>query len=130
MIERAIFRRKPFLATIIDVIYKVFFALPFILLAIIAILRAIISPIELVTILVNGLIILLIIYPFKITFFYAKEIIMWILAITSQLVTLYANINNQKGKEADLYPLLSSIIYPVNAILFCIGLLSQENAYW
>jgi hypothetical protein len=123
MRERKIFRTNQFLCNAVEIIYKCFFGLPFLLLLIISILSGIVQPIKFVIIMVNGLIVLLIIYPFKATFFYFKELILEILAITSQFITLFYGL--YRNSDADSYTLLACVFYPLNCILFCLALLSQ-----
>lgn len=96
--------------------------LPFILLVVIAVLRATAAPRELPIILVNGLIVLLITYPFKTSFYYIKEVVLWVLAVASQFIALFLQSQNEK---IDYYTLLCTIFYPINCVLFCLALLSR-----
>lgn len=73
-------------------------------------------------ILVNGLIVLLITYPFKTNFYYIKEVIIWVFAIASQFIALFLQ---AKNLNVDYYTLLCTIFYPINCILFCLALLSR-----
>lgn len=127
MLSHKIFRTHQLLTGLIEWIYKCFFALPFVLLFSIAVLRAMVTASEFATIAVNGLIVLLIVYPFKTSFFYAKQIILWLLAITSQLISLYLKVDKS---AIDPYGLLSCIFYPINALLFSLALLASEGNYW
>jgi hypothetical protein len=121
------FRVHQWLTSIVEFIYKSFFVLPFLLLVAIAVLRALSGPIDLPIILVNGLIVLLITYPFKTSFYYIKEVVLWALAIASQFISLF--LQGQSGIN-DYYTLLCVIFYPINCILFCLALLSREDKYW
>lgn len=116
------FRRHQWLAGFVEVVYKSFFVLPFILLVVMAILRATVVPRELPIIFVNGLIVLLITYPFKTNFYYIKEIALWVLAVASQFIALF--LQSQNG-NIDYYTLLCTIFYPINCVLFCLALLSR-----
>jgi hypothetical protein len=91
--KHAFFRKHPTLCLFVDALYKFFFALPFLLLLVIAIYQAVDEPISFLTYMVNGLIILLIINPTKEMHFYYKQVGLWLLAITSQLVTLFLRID-------------------------------------
>ena len=127
MLSRRTFRINQCLCGLVEVLYKSFFVLPFLLLAVIAIIRAFEDLSEVLAILVNGLILILIVYPFKTGFFYVKEVVMWGLAIASQFVSLYLD---SAGSQDSYYSLLCSIFYPANSILFCLALLAQEDDYW
>ena len=127
MLNEKFFRSHPFAVNAVEVIYKAFFALPFLLLIVIAILRAVVDYKEFFTILVNGMILLLIIYPFKTNFFYFKLIIIWVLAVSSQFISLYWS---NSTTPTDYYIIFSCIFYPINCVLFCLALLSKETSYW
>lgn len=75
----------------------------------------------------NGLIVLLITYPIKSSFYYVKMVAMWILAIASQFISLFLQ---SSAANADYYTLLCAIFYPINSVLFCLALLSRESEYW
>lgn len=89
---------------------------------VIAIIRATVAATELPIILVNGLIVLLITYPFKTNFYYIKEVVLWVLAVASQFIALF--LQSQNGNN-DYYTLLCTIFYPINCVLFCLALLSR-----
>lgn len=105
-----------------EVIYHLFFAVPFILLLIIAIIRATVNGTEFFTIIFNGLIVLLTIYPMKHLWFYRSKLLIWLLVIASQLNTLYQHLSKS---SVDSYTLLSSIFYPINSILFSLAALAH-----
>ena len=105
-----------------EIVYKSFFVLPFLVLVAIAVLRATAAAQELPIILVNGLIVLLITYPFKTNFYYIKEVGLWVLAVASQFIALF--LQSQSGNN-DYYTLLCTIFYPINCVLFCLALLSR-----
>lgn len=88
--------------------------------------RAMTAPLEFVTIIVNGLIVLLTIYPIKNKYFYANKLAIWVLAVVSQLNTLYLHY----GSGLNIYTLLCSIFYPINCIIFCLALLTREDDYF
>ena len=75
---------------------------------------------------VNGLIVLLTIYPIKNKYFYTNKLAIWVLVVASQLNTLYLHYDTSKS----LYPLLCSIFYPVNCIIFCLALITREEDYF
>lgn len=89
--------------------------------------RATSKPIEFLTIIVNGLIVLLTIYPIKNKYFYLNKMVIWILAVVSQLNTLYLYYDTA---ENNIYTLLCTIFYPINCILFCLALLAHEQDYF
>jgi hypothetical protein len=116
------FRTHPCLCQAVEVIYHLFFAVPFILLLIIAIIRATVNGTEFFTIIFNGLIVLLTIYPMKHLWFYRSKLLIWLLVIASQLNTLYQHLSKS---SVDSYTLLSSIFYPINSILFSLAALAH-----
>ena len=116
------FRRHPSFCTVVEIIYHIFFGVPFCFLVAIAIARAISNPVEFVTIILNGLIILLSIYPIPDEWFYRRSFVIWLLVIGAQFDTFYQFVNNT---AVDTYAVLSSIFYPINAILFCLAILSS-----
>jgi hypothetical protein len=121
------FRRHQFLTDFVEITYKSFFVLPFLLLIAIVVIQAFNKLVDIPIILVNGLILLLITYPFKTNFYYIKEIIIWIFAVASQFIALFLQ---SKDVNVDYYTLLCTIFYPINSILFCLALLSREDKYW
>lgn len=78
-----------FFTYLIDWIYKFFFLLPFLFLITLTVLAALRDPKNISPILINGLIILLILYPTKKLHFYYKMFAIWCLVIGSQLSTLF-----------------------------------------
>lgn len=106
--------------------YKFFFALPFLLLIALSILATIRDLNNLAPILVNGLIILLILYPFKNEFYYFRMFFIVLLAFGSQLATFF--IYEKNGEQA--YYILSVIFYTANVIVFYVALISIEREYW
>ena len=121
------FRRHPIFCGAVELIYHIFFAVPFFLLAVIAIIRAIVTPTDFITIILNGMIILLTIYPIPDEWFFRNKAVIWLLVIGSQFDTLYQYVGTS---SVDTYTIVSSIFMPINAILFCFALLSSENDYW
>jgi hypothetical protein len=83
------FRRHQWLTEFVEIVYKSFFVLPFLLLIAMTIIQALNKLADIPIILVNGLIVLLITYPFKTNFYYIKEVIIWIFAIASQFIALF-----------------------------------------
>jgi hypothetical protein len=75
---------------------------------------------------INGLIILLILYPTKTQYYYYKLLGMWTLATGSQLSTLF--IGGIQGNEA--YYIISVIFYTGNVLFFYLALLAIEQVYW
>jgi uncharacterized membrane protein len=89
MRNQAFFRSNMIFTNIIELFYKFFFLLPFLLLAALSILAAYRNIISLAPFLINGLIVLLILYPTKNEYHYYKLVGMWLLATGSQLSTLF-----------------------------------------
>ena len=110
----------------VEVLYKAFFILPFLLLSVLAILKAIENPRNLATILINGLIIILVLYPSKREFFFFKGAAVWALVLGSQCSTLFIYLTDSKY----VYLILSAIFYAANICLFYLALLSIEGTYW
>lgn len=75
----------------------------------------------------NGLVVLLTIYPIKNLWFNTSKLLIWLLVIASQLNTLYLYLDST---TTNTYTLLSAIFYPINAILFSLASLSNEEDYW
>jgi hypothetical protein len=125
--KSSFFRRHPTFCSAVEFIYHLFFAVPFALLLVIAIIRAFSRPTEFVTIVLNGLIVLLTIYPIKDEWFNRSKSVVLLLVIASQLDTLYEYVGTA---SIDSYSVLSAIFYPINAVLFCLALLSHEQDYW
>lgn len=75
----------------------------------------------------NGLVVLLTIYPIKNLWFNTSKVLIWLLVIASQLNTLYLYLDST---TTNTYTLLSAIFYPINAILFSLASLSNEEDYW
>lgn len=121
------FRQHPIFCNAVEVIYHIFFAVPFLLLLIAAIMRAVVVPVDFVIILINGLIVLLTIYPTKAELFYRSRMVISVLVVASQFTTLYVQVGTNSG---DYYTLLSSILYPVNCMMFCMAVLAHEDTYW
>lgn len=115
-----------FFTYLIEAIYKFFFLLPFLLLIVLTVLAAIRDTKNIPPILINGLIILFILYPTKKLHFYYKLFAIWLLVIGSQLSTLF--IYEQFGDQA--YLILSTIFYTGNVLFFYLALVSIENVYW
>ena len=70
----------------------------------------------------NGLVILLSIYPIPDEWFYRRSFVIWLLVIGSQFDTLYQHVGTT---TVDTYSILSTIFYPINSILFCLAVLSN-----
>jgi hypothetical protein len=122
MKDREFFRTNHGMTFFVEIVYKVFFSLPIALLIIISIIRGISNALQFLPILINGGIVLLILYPTKQSFYYAKEICLWILAVASQFITIFLFFDTA---QSDFYTLLSSIFYPINCILFCLAMLAK-----
>ena len=106
--------------------YKFFFLIPFILLITISILAAIRDTKNLSPILINGLIVLLVLYPTKTEHFYYKLLVIWVLTIVSQLSTFFLyEINGEQS-----YSILSFIFYTGNVLFFYLALIAIEGVYW
>ena len=89
MRQQEFFRKHIFLTHCIEIIYKICFILPFLFLIALSVLAAIRSPTNLAPILINGLIIILLLYPTKIEHYYYKLAGIWILVFGSQLSTFF-----------------------------------------
>jgi hypothetical protein len=63
--------------------------LPFAIIALISILRGVKNGINLLPILINGLVVILIIYPSQREIYYIKYSIIWCLAVISQLLSIF-----------------------------------------
>lgn len=126
-LKSAFFRQHPGLCDAVEVIYHIFFVVPFVLLLLIAIIRATVNGTEFVTIMLNGLVVLLTIYPIKNLWFNTSKLLVWLLVIASQLNTLYLYLDST---TKNTYTLLSAIFYPINGIIFSLASLSNEQEYW
>ena len=126
MRNQEFFRTHIFVTYIIEGLYKFFFFLPFILLITLSVLAAIRDINMLAPILINGLIILLILYPFKKQYFFIKVGFIWALAMTSQLSTFFLY---EIGGE-QTYFILSAIFYTANVLFFYLAIVSIEKTYW
>ena len=122
MLKDKNFRRHQFLTDFVEFVYKSFFVLPFLLLIAIATIQALYKLSDIPIIMVNGLIVLLITYPFKTNLYYIKEVTIWVFAIMSQFLALFLQADQT---NIDYYTLLCTIFYPINCILFCLALLSR-----
>lgn len=120
MRNQEFFRQHMFFTYVIEAIYKFFFLLPFLLLITLSILAAIRDINSLAPILINGLIIILILYPTKSQHYYYKLFVMWMLATGSQLSTFF--IHEVKGDQA--YYILSTIFYTGNIFFYYLALIS------
>lgn len=110
----------------VEILYKIFFTLPFLLLIALAILKALEKPENLASIMINGFIIILMLYPSKREFFYLKLAAIWVLAMGSQFSALFISLR----KSEHIYTILSAIFYSANVCCFYLALLSIENCYW
>lgn len=99
MRKHKFFRVHQLMTSIVDLCYKLFFTLPFIIIAVITILRAVKSLTSFPPILVNSSIVVLIIYPIHREFYYVQYGIIWILAVASQLFTQFLTTNNNDTME-------------------------------
>ncbi len=127
LMKSQFFRLHPSACNAVEFIYHLFFGVPFFLLLLIAILAATVDGSMFFTILGNGLIVLLTIYPIKNMWFYKSKLIVLALVIASQLNTLYLFLNNS---DKSTYAIISSIFYPINAIIFSLAVLAHEQEFW
>ena len=122
LLDSSFMRTRPCLCVAVEALYKTFFVLPFLLLLAIAGIRAVTAPTEFVTIVLNGLIVLLTIYPTKDEWFYRSKFVIWLLVIGAQFDCLYQHVG---PASIDTFSILSSIFYPINGILFCWAILAN-----
>lgn len=111
---------------LVEYLYKGFFVLPFMLLIAITVIQSIKNILNLPTILINGLIIVLIVFPTKTSHFYVRMIGIWALTFGSQLSTLFIHLTDSQY----IYYVLSIIFYSGNILFFFLGLLAIEGCYW
>jgi len=95
MKKHRFFRINQIATFIVEYIYKSFFILPFAIIVLISILRGVKNGIDLLPILINGLVVILIIYPSQRHIYYIKYSIIWFLAVTSQLLSIFLSDSNQ-----------------------------------
>lgn len=126
MRSRSFFLRNMTATYIIEFLYKLCFVLPFALMIAFAILGALEKPVDLAPLLINGLIVILMLYPTKPEHHYYKMGIIFVLAFGSQLATFFIY---EKG-DTQVYYVLSAIFYTANAIFFYLGLVALEGDYW
>lgn len=126
MRNQEFFRKNICVTYAIEVLYKFFFALPFILLITLSILAAIRDTKNLAPILINGLIILLMLYPIKSDYYYYRLFLIMLLVIGSELSTFF--IYEKLGEQA--YLIISAIFYTANILFFYLALISIEKVYW
>jgi ammonia channel protein AmtB len=88
------FRINQLATTLVNFLYILFFLLPFIIITAITILRGIKNYMEFPAIFVNGLIIILIIYPIHREYYYFQYGIIWFLALSSQLFSQFLTDSN------------------------------------
>lgn len=81
---------------------------------------------NLAPILINGLIILLMLYPIKNQFYYYRLFLIMLLVLGSQLSTFF--IYEKSGEQA--YLIISCIFYTGNILFFYLALLAIERVYW
>lgn len=110
----------------IEYIYKGFFCVPFLLILTISILRAIDDVNNLAPLLINGTIILLLLYPTKKEHSNIKNFIMWLFAFASAIAVMFLYLQTDDA----VYYLLSALFYSANILFFFLSLLCIEGTYW
>lgn len=94
MRKHKIFRTNQGLTLVVEILYKLSYVTPFLLLIVISILRGISKTADLSFILINGLILILIAYPLKQKSYFWKLGALYLLAIGSQFVNLFIESSN------------------------------------
>ncbi len=89
MRRHSFFRINQLATTIVNTLYQFFFILPFIIIVVITVLRGTNNYIEFPAIFVNGLILILIIYPVYREYYYFQYGVIWFLALASQLFSQF-----------------------------------------
>jgi hypothetical protein len=128
MRKRRFFRENQFATMIVNTLYHFFFILPFIIIAAITVLRGTKNYMEFPAILVNGLIVILMVYPVYREYYYFQYGVIWFLALASQAFSQFLDDANTESTSSFME--ISFIFYTLNSLVFCLALLFNEKVYW